>query len=226
MRKGGQARDGPLEWQEKKTRAGAGRKTLSRLSSHAASSLENPTSSRIMTPRMTKTARFLTFAACLSLVGCQNPNDPAANVSDPYASNYNDGFYNPYPGQGGTMQRGSSQPSYQTPPPAENVAEQPPPPDPYAFGKPSSGSSTTSSKPKTVASSSSKKPTTSSSKSKSTSSASKSKSKSSSGSRHTVAKGDTLYGIALKKKTTVAKIKAANGLKSDLIRPGQTLKIP
>jgi D-gamma-glutamyl-meso-diaminopimelic acid endopeptidase CwlS len=40
-----------------------------------------------------------------------------------------------------------------------------------------------------------------------------------------VAKGDTLYGIALKNKTTVAKIKAASGLKSDLIRPGQKLKL-
>ncbi|MBL9131533.1 MAG: LysM peptidoglycan-binding domain-containing protein [Verrucomicrobiaceae bacterium] len=171
---------------------------------------------------MTIPSRFLALAAALALTGCQNPNDPAANVSDPYASNYNDGFYNPYPGQGGTMQPGSSQPSYQTPPPAENVAEQPAAPDPYSFGKPSSGTTSTTSKPKTVASSSSsKKPTTSSSKSKS-----KSKPKSSSGSRYTVVKGDSLYGIALKKKTTVAKLKAANGLKSDLIRPGQSLKIP
>jgi hypothetical protein len=43
---------------------------------------------------------------------------------------------------------------------------------------------------------------------------------------HTVKSGDTLYGLALRYKSSVAKIKAANGLKSDLIRPGQTLRIP
>lgn len=172
-----------------------------------------------MAVRMTKTARFIAFAASLALVSCRTPADPAADVSDPYASNFNDGFYNPYPGQGGTMQPGASPPAYQRPPVS---ADAPPEPaaDPYAFGagaKPSAGSS----KPKTIASSGSSKKSTSSSKSKS-----KSKSKSSSGSRYTVSKGDTLYGIALRKKTTVAKLKAANGLKSDLIRPGQSLKIP
>lgn len=54
-----------------------------------------------------------------------------------------------------------------------------------------------------------------------------SKSKSSSkGGTHTIKSGDTLGGIARKYGTTVAKLKAANGLKSDLIRAGKTLKVP
>lgn len=44
--------------------------------------------------------------------------------------------------------------------------------------------------------------------------------------KHLIRKGDTLSGIARKYGTTVAKIKAANGLKSDLIREGRTLTIP
>jgi nucleoid-associated protein YgaU len=44
--------------------------------------------------------------------------------------------------------------------------------------------------------------------------------------RITVKKGDTLYGIARRHSSSVAKIKKANGLKSDLIRPGQRLTIP
>lgn len=55
----------------------------------------------------------------------------------------------------------------------------------------------------------------------------KKKSSSSGGTRtYTIKSGDTLGGIAGKHGTTVAKIKAANGLKSDLIRAGKTLKIP
>jgi LysM repeat protein len=45
-------------------------------------------------------------------------------------------------------------------------------------------------------------------------------------STYTIKSGDTLGAIARKHSTTVAKIKAANGLKSDLIRAGKTLKIP
>lgn len=41
-----------------------------------------------------------------------------------------------------------------------------------------------------------------------------------------MAVGDTLYKIALKNNTTVADIKAANNLVSDIIYPGQTLAIP
>jgi len=44
--------------------------------------------------------------------------------------------------------------------------------------------------------------------------------------RVTVTKGDTLYEIAKRNKTTVTAIKQANGLKSDLIRPGQKLVVP
>ena len=146
---------------------------------------------------------------CLVLASCENTKSTS---SDPYASNYgNDGHYNPYPGQSGYAS--PSTPSYQKPP---MPAAPEPPADPYAFSaaKKTAPSSPAASTPKkTVASNS---PT----KKKSTAK------KSSSGSRYAVSKGDTLYGIALKKKTTVAKLKAANGLKSDLIRPGQSLKIP
>lgn len=162
---------------------------------------------------MTK-LHFLTLtSACLSLVACEGMKSSSSS-SDPYASNYgNDGHYNPYPGQTGYA--APSTPSYQTPPAAPA-----PPPDPYAFsaGKktPSSTGSSTPSRKSTASSSSSKKSTRTKSSGR----------KSSSGSRYAVSKGDTLYGIARKKGTTVAKLKAANGLKSDLIRPGQSLKIP
>lgn len=56
-----------------------------------------------------------------------------------------------------------------------------------------------------------------------------SKSKSSSnkgGGSYTIKGGDTLGAIARRNGTTVAKLKAANGLKSDMIRAGKTLKIP
>jgi membrane-bound lytic murein transglycosylase D len=42
---------------------------------------------------------------------------------------------------------------------------------------------------------------------------------------HVVKKGDTLYDIARKYKTTVSKIKALNGLKTNVIYPGQKLKL-
>lgn len=50
--------------------------------------------------------------------------------------------------------------------------------------------------------------------------------KSGSSRSYTIKKGDTLSGIARKNGTTVAKIKAANGMKSDFIREGKTLRIP
>lgn len=43
---------------------------------------------------------------------------------------------------------------------------------------------------------------------------------------HTIAKGDTLWGISRKYNVSISAIKSANGLSSDLIRPGQTLRLP
>ena len=43
---------------------------------------------------------------------------------------------------------------------------------------------------------------------------------------YTVKSGDTLGKIAKKHGTTVAAVKKANGLRSDMIKPGQKLKIP
>jgi LysM repeat protein len=43
---------------------------------------------------------------------------------------------------------------------------------------------------------------------------------------YTVKKGDTLVGIANKYKTTAAKIRTLNGLKSNTLKAGQVLKIP
>jgi len=69
--------------------------------------------------------------------------------------------------------------------------------------------------------SSSKKKTSSKSGSRSTSKGSSHK-----GGSYTIKSGDNLGAIARKHGTTVAKIKAANGLSSDMIRAGKTLKIP
>lgn len=66
-------------------------------------------------------------------------------------------------------------------------------------------------------SSSSRKKTTSSSRSKFGSGSSRS---------YAIKSGDTLSTIARKNGTTVAKLKAANGLSGDMIRAGKTLKIP
>jgi membrane-bound lytic murein transglycosylase D len=44
--------------------------------------------------------------------------------------------------------------------------------------------------------------------------------------RHTVAAGETLYGIARKYGVSVDAIRRANRLESDTVRPGQALTIP
>ncbi len=79
-----------------------------------------------------------------------------------------------------------------------------------------------SSTPRRSSSSSSRNPTSSTKKT----TASKSKSSGSSSRRHTVKSGDSLWSIARKYGSSVAKIKSANGLKSDTIRDGRSLVIP
>lgn len=59
-----------------------------------------------------------------------------------------------------------------------------------------------------------------------TSSKKGSSSKKSSGGSYTIKKGDTLGAIAQRNGTTVSKLKAANGMTSDFIREGKSLKIP
>lgn len=63
-------------------------------------------------------------------------------------------------------------------------------------------------------------------KKKTTTSKSKSVASKGSASSYTIKKGDTLGAIAKRNGTTVAKIKAANGMSSDFIREGKALKIP
>ncbi len=58
------------------------------------------------------------------------------------------------------------------------------------------------------------------------SSKSKSKSKSSGSSIYVIKKGDTVGKIAQRHGISASKLKSANGLKSDFIRAGKTLKIP
>lgn len=159
---------------------------------------------------MTSSVRPFLALAAAALCSCETLKQSPA-YDDPYVSNYgNDGGYNPYPGLPGTAQTGGGVPAYE-PPPAPVEA------DPYAFNAPSSPP------PRSSSASSSG---SSSSRTTSKSTASKSTAKKSSGSSYKVVRGDTLYGIARKRGSSVAKIKAANGLKSDLIRPGQVLRIP
>lgn len=167
----------------------------------------------------------------LGLVSCETTNNAS---SSPYASNGPiDGGYNPYPNGGGGIPASGSLLSSGTP----KYAEAPPPP-PSGYTMPDEDKPVSKPKPKTTTSSkpSSSKPvaSTSSTKAKpktSTSTASsssrpKTTTKSSGGGSHTVVQGDTLWAIARKNGTTVAKLKAANGLSGDNLKLGQKLKLP
>lgn len=127
---------------------------------------------------------------------------PSPNYETPPAGNP---AYTPVYSSGSTA---SAQPSR----PTSTAGTQSPPPSSSASS--SSSPSSSGSKPKTAASSQSKaKPKP------------KPKPQSSSIS-YTVKKGDTLYGLANRYGTSVAAIKKASGLSSDLLRDGRTIKIP
>jgi LysM repeat protein len=100
--------------------------------------------------------------------------------------------------------------------------------DPPARRSSSKVTKMSSSPPKKVASSSTSTTKKASGSSSSSSTASKKTSSGGGGGGTTVTvkSSDTLYGLARKYGTTVAKIKAANGLKGDSIRDGAKLRIP
>lgn len=118
----------------------------------------------------------------------------------------------------------TASPNYETPP--ANSA--------YAPVYSSGSTTATASQPKPVSGSSTKPKGSSSSSSKSkpkTVAKAKPKPKpkpkpQSSTVSYTVKKGDTLYGLANRYGTSVAAIKKASGLSSDLLRDGRSIKIP
>jgi LysM repeat protein len=117
----------------------------------------------------------------------------------------------------------ASTPNYETPPAATSNPYAPV----YASGESGSGSTASNSKPKSTSSPGSSKPksTTASKPKPKPKTVAKPKPKSSTVS-HTIKKGDTLYGLANRYGTSVSAIKKANGLSSDMLRDGRSLKIP
>jgi len=151
---------------------------------------------------LSKPVLCLVSAAFLGLTVTSCKSMKAGGSEYPEYATSNDGSYNPYPDQGGYQtytqpQATQSLPQYQQYTPPPSYTPSPEPEPSY----------TPSPKPKP------KKKTPA-------------KSSSSSRSRYTVRQGDTLYRISVRNNTSVSRLKSANGLSSDLIKPGQVLRIP
>jgi LysM repeat protein len=171
-------------------------------------------------------------AFCLgALAACQSPTSTSASS---YASNYPaDGFYNPHGGSGDSaslLPSNSYGQKIPPPPPGFEVQEDAPKPAPKK-----STASTSSSKPKSTPPAAKKPTSSTASKSNATKSTTTAKAKpkptpakkpTSTVRTYAVKQGDTLWGIASKMKSSVERIKAYNGLKSDLVKPGMTIKVP
>jgi LysM repeat protein len=175
----------------------------------------------------------LLAASMLTLASCKSTSSTSSGDSL-YASNHGatDGGYRPYnAASGGTVQSTVPQYDRAVPPPPPgydmpSAAEyRSPPATKSSSGSSSTGSSTSvSTAQKSSGSTTKSSGSTASTKKKTTSTPAKKKTSSSTA--YTVVKGDTLYGLALRKHTTVAKIKAASGISSDKLSIGQKLRIP
>lgn len=175
-----------------------------------------------------KPALILAAAAalCVAATSCKTTKGAAGGGSDyqEYSSAGADGGYNPYPGQPGYQEytapsktKPQPTPSYAAANSAPQYQQYTPPPQPSYTPPPQPSYTPAPTRKKTVAN----KPTPKKSPAKTVAKKPVAK-----GGSYAVKQGDTLYRIALNKKTTVSKLKSVNGLTSDVIRPGMTLKIP
>jgi LysM repeat protein len=158
-----------------------------------------------------------------SLLPAEPAQSTVASTSNGYVPQYEQAVPAPPPGFNMPGDRGSFQ-AAPTPPRKTSSSTS----SSSSSYKPKTTASTYKPKPKTTVSSSKPKPktTASTSKSKPKTVAKKPVAKKPASKTHTVVKGDTLYAMALRNKTTVAKIKAANGLSSDKLSLGQKIKVP
>ncbi len=150
------------------------------------------------------------------LSGCVNPGYPSASVTaEKIATPSNSLPHHEYPFD----DKGNYRKDWVVPPRGRSSTSS----SSGSYASSSGGSTTRRSTSTSSSSSSSSSRTSSSTSSSSSSSAAKPKP---AARYHKVQSGDTLYGISRKYGVSVSSLKSVNGLSSDLIRIGQTLRIP